>query len=201
VHRRERRQSRESDDFYGVREWRHGDSRRWIHWRSTARHGALVVRQFEEHRNRDVVLLLDLWQPEEPSPRHLEDVELAVSFAATVVADVCRRMGSYVLLAAPAPGPGFVEGTASTVLMQDALTRLALAEASADDHLPGFVDRALGRIAPGTEVVVISTREVDTRDRRRFAALWGDPARRHWARTIRIVTTAEGDLDQYYQPE
>ena len=62
THRRERRHGTEGD-FYGVREWRSGDSRRWIHWRSSARSGELVVRQFEQPRNRDVAVLLDLWQP------------------------------------------------------------------------------------------------------------------------------------------
>jgi len=201
THRRERRHSRVSGDFYGVREWQHGDSRRWIHWRSTARHGTLVVRQFEQHRNRDVAILLDLWQPTHPSARQLENVELAVSFAATLVADVCRKVGASMLLGSPAPEPGFVGGTASAVLLQDAMTWLALAEASPRDHLPEMLDHALGRIEPGTEVVAISTRSVDLEDRRRFAVLWRDPARRAWARRIRAVTTTDGDLDQYFQPE
>ena len=50
-------------DFYGIRPWRSGDTRRWIHWRTSARAGKLMVRQFEQPRNRDVALLLDLWQP------------------------------------------------------------------------------------------------------------------------------------------
>ena len=58
---RERRPGMEGD-FYGVRPWRQGDSRRWIHWRTAARTGALAVRQFEQPRNRDVVLLLELGQ-------------------------------------------------------------------------------------------------------------------------------------------
>ncbi len=48
-------------DFYGVREWRGGDGRRLIHWRSSARLGKLVVRQFAQPRSRDVAVVLDLW--------------------------------------------------------------------------------------------------------------------------------------------
>jgi len=62
THRREVRHGRVSGDFYGVRPWRSGDSRRSIHWRSSARRGTLVVRQFEQHRNRDLAVLVDLWQ-------------------------------------------------------------------------------------------------------------------------------------------
>ncbi|HND52739.1 MAG TPA: DUF58 domain-containing protein [Pirellulaceae bacterium] len=50
-------------DYYGLREWRSGDSRRWIHWRSSAKIGTLAVLQFEEQQHDDLVMLLDLWQP------------------------------------------------------------------------------------------------------------------------------------------
>lgn len=201
THRRERQHSRVSGDFYGVREWRHGDSRRWIHWRSSARHGSLVVRQYERHRNRDVAILLDLWQPEHPFTPDLENVELAVSFAATVVAFVCRKVECNVLVGTAGPEPQFMGGTASVVLLRDAMARLALVEASPDDHLPQLLEHALGHVDPGTEVVVVSTRTVDLEDRRRFGSLWGDPQRRAWMRRLRVVSTAAGDLCRYFQPE
>jgi uncharacterized protein (DUF58 family) len=201
THRREQGQSRISGDLYGVREWRYGDSRRWIHWRSTARHGSLVVRQFEQHRNRDVAVLLDLWQPENPSMGDLENVELAVSFTATVMAEVCRSMGCNVLLGVPADEPRLLGGTASAVLLQDAMTRLALAQASPADRLPPLLEQAFGRIDPGTEVVVVSTRPVALEDAGRFGHLWQDSSRRAWLRHIRVVTTAEDDLNRFFQPE
>lgn len=45
------------DVFAGVREYRPGDQRRWIHWRSTARTGRLVVREHEEPARSPVVLV------------------------------------------------------------------------------------------------------------------------------------------------
>ena len=64
--RRQRRPGPEGD-FYGVREWQSGDSLRLMHWRSSARTGKLVVRQFEQPHNRDAAVLLDLWLRERPS--------------------------------------------------------------------------------------------------------------------------------------
>ncbi len=199
--RRERRHSRATGDFYGVREWRTGDSRRWIHWRSSARHGTLVVRQFERQRNRDVAVLVDLWQPERPEPRDLENVELAISFAATVIADLCRRGGSNVLWGATRDEPHCVRGPASLALMQDALQELAVAEASSDDRLPALLDHALARVEPGAEVVLVSTRENDLGDARRFPQLWGEPGRRAMMRRIRAVSTAGEGLSEFFKPE
>jgi len=128
-------------------------------------------------------------------------VELAVSFTATVVADVCRRLGSKVLLGIAAPEPEFVGGAGSMVLLEDFMGRLALVEAAGGDRLPQLLDEALRRVDPGTEVVIVSTRDVHLEDARRFAALWSDPQRRAWARQIRVVTTAPSDLDRYFQAD
>jgi len=90
---RKKRHSRISGDFFGVREWGTGDSQRWIHWRSSARHGKIVVRQFEQPQNRDVAVFLDLWLPGKHSRAQRENVELAVSFTATLIHDVGRQGG------------------------------------------------------------------------------------------------------------
>jgi uncharacterized protein (DUF58 family) len=156
------------------------------------------VRQFDQHRNRDVAVLVDLWQPARPLAEHLENVELAVSFAATVVADVCRKGGVHLLVGTTAGGP-CVRGPASAALVQGAMETLAVAEAAPEDRLPDLLDRALADIEPGTEVVLVTTRAVDLSDRERFAALWGDPARRAMAHEIRVISTAEEGLAEYFQ--
>jgi len=51
-------------DFFGLRGWQAGDSRRWIHWRTTARTGELAVRQFEKQRRFDLCILVDAHQPD-----------------------------------------------------------------------------------------------------------------------------------------
>ena len=198
---RERRHSRITGEFYGVREWRTGDSRRWIHWRSSARHGTLVVRQFEQQRNRDVAVLIDLWQPDLPQSDHLDAVELAVSFAATVAADLCRKGGSNLLVATTGPKPESAGGPASLALLQAAMERLAVAEAASEDRLPALFEHVLGQIEPGTEVVLVSTRANDLSDAGRFPMLWRDPARRALARRIRTVSTADEELAEYFQAE
>ena len=200
THRRQRRPGPEGD-FYGVRQWRSGDSRRWIHWRSSARLGQLVVRQFEQPRNRDVAVLLELWQPAQPTPQHLDNVELAVSFAATVVADLCRQGGGNLLLGTTAAPPHCTSGPASAALLQDAMQRLALAEAQNADRLPELIELALGEIESGTEIVLVSSRPVDLTDSARFDSLWADPSRRIQTRRIRCVDTSDNQLDDYFRTD
>lgn len=78
-------------DYYGLREWRPGDSRRWIHWRSSARQGSLTTLQFEQPRRDELFLVVDLWAPDVPTDAQRESVERALSFAATVLVEFGRR--------------------------------------------------------------------------------------------------------------
>jgi len=46
-------------EFLGVREYRPGDSMRHVHWPSTARTGAVMVREFEEELTRRIAIVVD----------------------------------------------------------------------------------------------------------------------------------------------
>lgn len=72
--------------FHSIREFRQGDSRRSIHWRSTAKLGKPAVRQFEKQSDREFNLILDLYG--EPGSEPNRNCELALSFAATLVNQV-----------------------------------------------------------------------------------------------------------------
>ena len=46
-------------EYLGVREYRSGDSMRHVHWGLTARHGQVMVREFEEERTRRLAIVVD----------------------------------------------------------------------------------------------------------------------------------------------
>jgi uncharacterized protein (DUF58 family) len=46
-------------DYLGIREYRPGDSPRHVHWPSSARHGSLMVREFEQERPHHLTILID----------------------------------------------------------------------------------------------------------------------------------------------
>jgi uncharacterized protein (DUF58 family) len=198
--RRQRRPGPEGD-FYGVREWQSGDSLRLIHWRSSARTGKLVARQFEQPHNRDAAVLLDLWLSDSPSEAELENVELAVSFAATVLADLCRQGGGNVSLGVLDGEPVCLGGPASAALLQDMMKTLAVVEALGGDRLAELMGHVLSEVAPGTEIVVVSTRPADLTDSKRFAAVWSNPAFHAAARRMRSIDASSKELEEFFTAE
>jgi uncharacterized protein (DUF58 family) len=198
---RQQRFARVEGQFYGVRYWRNGDSRRSIHWRSSARRGQLVVRQYEQPHNRDIAILVDLWQPAAADANARDHVELAVSFAATVIAELCRKGNATITLATTAAPEEILAGPASTALVRDCMRQLALAEAGSRDGLPALVESAQPRIVGSNEIILVSTREVDLDDSRRFGRLGQDASCAATLRRIRVVNAASPALGRYFQVE
>ncbi len=74
--------------FHALRAYEPGDDRRYVHWRTSARTGQLMVRQFEETRRSQLTIILAT------DRRHYADddeFELAVSVAASLAGQVIRN--------------------------------------------------------------------------------------------------------------
>lgn len=67
--------------FHAVREYVVGDSQRHVHWKSTAKTGTLMVRQYEESRHARIAIILDLATDSYESD---DEFETAVSAAASL---------------------------------------------------------------------------------------------------------------------
>jgi len=50
------------EEFFGIREYRMGDSIRFIHWPSTAKHGSLITKEFEQRISTEISIILNLHQ-------------------------------------------------------------------------------------------------------------------------------------------
>jgi uncharacterized protein (DUF58 family) len=74
---------RRGDEFSGLREYRRGDDRRHIHWKSVARTGELVVKEFAQDAPRRHAVLLDLYRPGIGVPE--VEIEDAVSAAGSIL--------------------------------------------------------------------------------------------------------------------
>jgi uncharacterized protein (DUF58 family) len=77
--------TRGSEDFAGVREYRPGDNPRWIHWRLSARvPGRTLLKEFEDTRVRDALILLETFVPNPADTRRASRLERAISFSAAL---------------------------------------------------------------------------------------------------------------------
>ncbi|MGH7940751.1 MAG: DUF58 domain-containing protein, partial [Limisphaerales bacterium] len=74
----------QSDEFISLREYRRGDPIRRIHWRSWARTGKPIVREFEDEFFSRYALVLDTFSDEPYSEPFEEAVSLASSFACSI---------------------------------------------------------------------------------------------------------------------
>ena len=158
-------------DFYGLRGWRSGDSRRWIHWRSSAKRNALVVRQFEQFRAHDFVVLLDLWPApvEGQSEEELDDsIELAVSFVATVVASHCRHANGHLVLGVAGEKAQVVKGSANVPLLNEVLQVLAEARTAERDRLAELVSHLPPNLSADDQIVIVTTHDSARLDPARF---------------------------------
>jgi uncharacterized protein (DUF58 family) len=99
------------EEFFGMREYRQGDSVRLIHWGRSARTGELIVREMTAHTPPQLVVLLDLTSGSASTPASThagpaEDVERAIEVAASAACHGLSQgyaVGLVVIGAAPHP--------------------------------------------------------------------------------------------------
>jgi uncharacterized protein (DUF58 family) len=145
-------------DYYGLRPWQSGDSMRWVHWRTTAKLGRPIVRQFERRRNRDVALLVDPWLPENFREEDEGHLELAISLAATAIADLTGRGHSHLTFAVAGSAAECYTGPASPLFCQAVLARLADVQPTHDCQLAEALEKLVAEAPLGVRLVIISPR-------------------------------------------
>ena len=110
--------------FHALRDYVPGDDRRNVHWRTTARTGRLMVRQFEETRRSSLMVVLSTAEADYDDPEHFET---AVSVACSLALDAMLQGRQVRLLT-----PGASLPTTTPLRLLDASCSLAL-EAARDD--------------------------------------------------------------------
>ncbi|OGH60682.1 MAG: hypothetical protein A3G34_11195 [Candidatus Lindowbacteria bacterium RIFCSPLOWO2_12_FULL_62_27] len=85
LHLKSTTKASQGQDFYGVREYRRGDSMRHIHWRSSARHLRLIVKEFEMPASKNVYLFIDLFERTARGMGHRSATDYSIRIAAAIV--------------------------------------------------------------------------------------------------------------------
>jgi uncharacterized protein (DUF58 family) len=136
-------------EYLGIREYRTGDSMRHVHWPSTARHGELMVREFEREQTRRLAIVVDA-VADATSEQGATPLDVACSVAASV-AFAAHAAGQGVRLISAAAGEPISLSRADP----RAVLRW-LAELGPGAGLP--VARLLGELGPevlGVETVLV----------------------------------------------
>jgi len=155
-------------ELFGVREYRPGDSRRRIHWRSSARLGELVVREYEPPGVQTLGIFCD------PHPASSEVADQVARIAASEAWD-CLREGGRVVLWAPGLEPTRPSEARSLWALLEWLARYPAALGSAPPPAVSEAVAVTGRADP--ELVE------------------GLEAVRHRGGTIRAWVVGDADLD------
>jgi uncharacterized protein (DUF58 family) len=114
-------------EFFGLREYREGDDRRAIHWPSSARTEALMVREYEHEAQQRAVIVVDNALPEHASPAARDGLERAISLAASL-ANTYVQLGHQVALVARGSHVAFAGGSIQLARILRALALLPTVE-------------------------------------------------------------------------
>jgi uncharacterized protein (DUF58 family) len=202
-HRRGQRHDRSAQqmEYHGLRDYRSGDSPRWIHWRTTARRGELMVKEFEQQNEQDLAILVDPWLPRSKATyEQREAVEQVISFAATVCLETCRQQGRRLLLGWTGPTPGARHGPASVKLLHELLEHLAVLRAASEGGLADLLDVLPPPMLREAILIVVSTRPLNLIEESERSRRLAGTGARSVAGRISLLNASQGDLIPLFQP-
>ena len=153
--------------FHALRPYEPGDDRRYVHWRTTARTGRLMVRQFNETRRSQLVLL---HSADDAGYASEAEFELGVSVLASIAGQVLRD-GTRIRIASHA---GELR-TASVITMLDDSSRIDPLDASGTTR--DFARDATRRMPAPSVLLVVVGSQVPITDLRAVDALFAGDTR------------------------
>jgi uncharacterized protein (DUF58 family) len=186
-------------EFYGLRNWQTGDSRRWVHWRTTAKRGELSVRQFEQLQRRQLSVLLDLYQPKaKPTEAERQAIEQTVAFAATLASELVNRDRDRIAFAIAGEEVHALPNVQSAVLVHDLLDRLSEVRPSAAPDLVNALNQISISLMRSPILLVVSTRPDQ------FSALRQELEQGVIQRfcdrlQVRWLNASNGELEDYFE--
>ncbi len=192
--------STQQQEYHGLRDYRPGDSPRWIHWRTSARLGQPMVKEFEQQHEQDLAILLDPWLPRSKiAAEQREAVEEAIRFAATVCFETCRHPGRRLLLGWTGPTPGVRQGPASMKLLHEFLEQLATLRPSPEGGLSTLLDVVPPSTLRESILLVVSTRPVNLLEEAERSSRLSATSLRGLMGRVTLLDVSKGDLASYIE--
>jgi uncharacterized protein (DUF58 family) len=174
-------------ELFGVREYRPGDSLRRIHWRSSARHGELVVREYEPPGVQTLGIFCD------PNPPDAAVADQVARIAASEAWD-CINSGGHVMLWGPGLAPIAPGEARSLWAVLEWLARYPEQAAAGEDSDPPRVSEAVA-VTGGAQKDVIDALEMVRRRGGLVRAWVVEPGARRAPR--QFAGRAQGAYEQF----
>jgi uncharacterized protein (DUF58 family) len=144
----------DSVEFMGTREYRQGDPVKNIHWRSWARVGKPVVKEFQEEYFCRIAIILDTFLPRKAKAKEVDGFEGAVSVVASI-ADYFSRSEYIVDIFAAGPDIYEVSAGRSLAYLENILDVLACLEPCHESPFEVVGPALFEKLAQITSVVAI----------------------------------------------
>ena len=141
-------------EFVGTREYREGDPLKNIHWRSWARRGKPVVKEYQEEYFARIALILDTFVPEDANPQNAQAFEAAISVVASI-ADFFSRSEYIVDILAAGPDIYEVSAGRSLAYLENILDVLACLEPCSQPPFQGIAPPLFEKLGQITTVVAV----------------------------------------------
>jgi uncharacterized protein (DUF58 family) len=162
------------DEVYGLKEYRPGDSPRWIYWRRSAKTGVLVTRDMTQVAPPRLLLLVDTHLAVRTRAAHAA-VERAIAMAASLATAAVEQgltVGLHAWAGLPtaqqssvaaSPGDGWVSlvPTRGKRQNREIMTALARLPLNQTQDISALLDSAKPVIEPGTSAVLFTPQNVE----------------------------------------
>jgi uncharacterized protein (DUF58 family) len=200
VERRELRQGAFDDEFHRIREFRWGDNPRAIHWRTSARHNALMVREYHQSRDLNLMVLADLWLPPRPTSLERERLELAMSVTATMCVSHMKQSRDSTLHVAVA-GRQLVQwdGESRMANAGPLMDHFASAEGSPSPQVTAMLQHAASKRLHGVRTLLITTRADGSAGRQELAQFVAQAAAADMLGNVEIVEADYAGLNSIFE--
>jgi uncharacterized protein (DUF58 family) len=142
----------DSVEFTGTRDYREGDPIRAIHWRSWARRGQPVVKEYQEEYFCHIAIILDTFQP--PRGGKADVFEASISIVASI-ADFFSRSEYVVDILAAGPDVYQVSAGRSLAYLENILDVLACLEPCPDPPFQTIGPTLFERLSQVSTVVAV----------------------------------------------
>ena len=126
--------------------------------------------------------------------------ERAISFVATVISDLCRQGGGWMVLGTAAESYQIFRGPPSTALLRECLLHLATLEAKPAETFEPMLQDLIAGLRPDTRIVVVTARGKADDASTAMKQTWMGPGDRPMQQPL-VIDAAGDQLSKFFESD